>query len=104
MHSHSTRVQPYQRERETVHKNLGEIIRALLGESQNSWDKYTSSITLPFNSVKSRATFYSPHFLMFRRPPRIELDILGNDRENVESEDEYVGQDLDRICKEFAFV
>ena len=89
---------------ERVHKNLGEILRALVGDNQNQWDKYTSAITLAFNSAKSRATSYSPHFLMFGRSPRIELDILDSNQNPTLSEDEYVNQTMGRLNKAFDFV
>ena len=58
-------------------------------------------MTLAFNTAKSRATNYSPYFLMFARQPRIELDLLQPPTEQDISEDEFVARTMDRMNRAF---
>ena len=55
-------------------------MRALISDSQASWDDYMSAVTFALSSAKRRAINFSPYYLMFIRRSRIELDILDNDR------------------------
>ena len=87
-----------------VHKNIEEILWALVGNNQNHWDNYTSAIPIAFNSAKSRATSYNLHLLVFRTSLRIELDILDSSQETTLTEDDYVSQTLDGLNKAFGFV
>lgn len=89
---------------ERIHKNLREILRALVGENQRSWDKYIPAITLDFKSAKSRATNYSPFFLMFGRSPSIELDIIEDNPNPEVPEDQFVADTLERMTKAFNVV
>ena len=95
---------PNPNQSERVHRNLGEIMRALISDNQASWDDYLSAITLAFNCAKSRATNFSPYYLMFMRKPRIELDILDNNRTPGQEEDEYINESLERMHKVFSIV
>ena len=76
----------------------------MVGEGRNQWDKHTSAITIANDSAKNRATFYSPHFLMFWRIPRIELDLLDCNQNSTLSEDDYVNQMLEGTNKAFDYV
>ena len=71
---------PNPNQSERVHKNLGKILRALISDNQASCDDYLAAIILAFNCAKSRATNFSPYCLMFLRGPRMEFDILNNNR------------------------
>ena len=82
-----------------MHKNLREILRELISDNQASWDDYLAAITLAFNCAKSRATNFSPYYLMFLRSPRIELDILNNNRTPGQEEDEYVNESQENSRK-----
>ena len=95
---------PNPNQSERVHKNLGEILRALISDNQASWDDYLAAITLAFNCAKSRATNFSPYYLMFLRSPRIELDILDNSRTPGQEEDEYINESLEKLKKVFDIV
>ena len=95
---------PNPNQSERVHRNLGEILRALISDNQASWDDYLAAITLAFNCAKSRATNFSPYYLMFLRSPRIELDILNNNRTPRQKEDEYVNESLEKLKKVFNIV
>ena len=79
-------------------------MRALISDNQASWDQYFAAITLAFNCVKSRATNFSPYYLMFLRSPRIELDILDNNRTPGQEEDEYINESLEKLKKVFNIV
>ena len=95
---------PNPNQSERVHKNLGEILRALISDNQASWDDYLAAITLAFNCAKSRATNFSPYYLMFLRSPRIELDILDSSKTPGQEEDEYVNESLEKLQKVFNIV
>ena len=90
---------PNPNQSEKVHKNLGEILRALISDNQASWDDYHAAITLAFNCAKSRTTNFSPYYLMFLRSPRIELDILNYSRTPGQEADEYVNESLEKLQK-----
>ena len=89
---------------ERVHRNLGEMLRAINDENQELWDRYIPAINLALNSAKSRATSFSPFFLMFGRSPRIELDVLTNPSSSEVEEDHHVADILIRKCKAFDIV
>ena len=95
---------PNPNQSERVHRNLGEILRALISDNQASWDDYLAAITLAFNCAKSRATNFSPYYLMFLRSPRIELDILDSSKTPGQEEDEYVNESLEKLQKVFNIV
>ena len=67
-------------------------MRALISDNQASLDDYPSAITLAFDCAKSRATNFSPYYLMFMFKPRIELGILDNNRTPGQEEDEYINE------------
>ena len=79
-------------------------MRALISDNQASWDDYLAAITLAFNCAKSRATNFSPYYLMFLRSPRIELDILDSSKTPGQEEDEYVNESLEKLQKVFNIV
>ena len=89
---------------ERVHRNLGEMLRAIVENNQELWDMYIPAINLAFNSAKSKATSFSPHILMFERPPRIELDVLTKSSSHEVEEDHHIGDILERQCKAFDLV
>ena len=95
---------PNPNQSESLHRNLGEISRALISDNQASWDDYLAAITLAFNCAKSRATNVSPYYLMFLCSPRIELDILDNSRTPGQEEDEYINESLEKLKKVFDIV
>ena len=76
-------------------------MRALISDNQASWDDYLAAITLAFNCAKSRATNFSPYYLMFLRSPRIELDILDNNRASGQEDEEYINASLEKLKKVF---
>ena len=86
---------------ELVHKYFSEVLRDVVEENQDSWNRYISEIALAFSSKQRRANL---HFFMFGWPPRIELDILENDSGIGNTEDEYVSQTLKRACRAFDLV
>ena len=101
---HTLPYNPNPNQSERIHKNLGEILRALINEDQHIWDEYIPAINLAFNSAKSRATSFSPYFLMFGRSPRIELDILGGKRTTGVEEDDHVYETLQKMTAVFDIV
>ena len=95
---------PNPNQSERVHRNLGEIMRALISYNQASWDDYLSAITLAFNCAKSQATNFSPHYLMFMCKPRIELGILDNNKTPGQEEDKYINECLEKMYKVFSIM
>ena len=61
-------------------------------------------ITLAFNCGKSRATNFSPYYLLLLRSPRMEIDILDNNRTPGQEEDEYINESQEKLKKVFIII
>ena len=50
---------------ERAHQTLGRMIGKLEDEYKGQWPRHLLKLTHAYNSTRSAATGYSPHFLMF---------------------------------------
>ena len=78
---------------ERVHQTLQRMIGKLDPEKCRKWPEHIGSVLITYNATWSQVTGYSPYFLMFRRRPRLPVDLLFltvNKREWTRTIDEYV--------------
>ena len=61
---------------ERVHQTLQRMIGKLDPEKRKKWPAHIGSIIIAYNSTRSLVTGYSPYYLMFRRRPRLPIDLL----------------------------
>ena len=61
---------------ERVHQTLQHMIGKLDPEKRRKWPVHIGSIIIAYNSTRSLVTGYSPYYLMFRRRPRLPIDLL----------------------------
>ena len=61
---------------ERVHQTLQRMIGKLDLEKRRKWPAHIGSIIIAYNSTRSLVTRYSPYYLMFRRRPRLPIDLL----------------------------
>ena len=61
---------------ERVHQMLQCIIGKLDPEKRKKWPTHIGSIIIAYNSTRSLVTGYSLYYLMFRRRPRLPIDLL----------------------------
>ena len=93
---------PNPNQSERVHRNLGEITKAWISDNEASSDDYLSAITLAFDCTKSRATTFSPYYLMLVRKLRTELDILDKNKAPGQEEYQYINESLEKMYKVFS--
>ena len=78
---------------ERVHQTLQRMIGKLNPEKCWKWPEHIGSMLIAYNATRSQVTGYSPYFLMFRRRPRLPVDLLFptvNQQEWTRTIDEYV--------------
>ena len=61
---------------EQAHQTLGRMIGKLEDEYKGQWPRHLLKLTHACNSTRSAITFYSLHFLMFRRWPWLPIDFV----------------------------
>ena len=61
---------------ERVHQTLQRMIGKLEPEKRRKWPAHIGSIIIAYNSTRSLVTGYSLYYLMFRRRPRLPIDLL----------------------------
>ena len=61
---------------ERVHQTLQRMIGKLDLEKRWKWPDHIGSMLIAYNTTRSQVTGYSPYFLMFRRRPRLPVDLL----------------------------
>ena len=61
---------------ERVHQTLQRVIGKLHPEKRKKWPAHIGSIIIAYNSTRSLVTRYSLYYLMFRRRPRLPIDLL----------------------------
>ena len=78
---------------ERVHQTLQRMIGKLNPEKCQKCPKHVGSVLIAYNATQSQVTGYSLYFLMFRRRPRLPVDLLFltvNNREWTRTINEYV--------------
>ena len=77
---------------ERVHQTLQRMIGKLDLEKRRKWPAHIGSIIIAYNSTRSLGTGYSPYYLMFRRRPRLPIDLFPTSRTQMLTRtiDEYV--------------
>ena len=87
---------------ERVHRTLQRMIGKLELEKRQKWPAHIGLIIIAYNSTRSLVTGYSPYYLMFRRRPRLPIDLLFPMRRKqtlTRTIDEYVASLYDRLRK-----
>ena len=77
---------------EHAHQMLIRMVGKLDPKCKHRWPDHILSICHSYNATRSQVTGYSPHFLMFRRRPRLPIDLLFPTvrRDAVKGVNEYV--------------
>ena len=69
-------------------------------EKRRKWPEHVGSVLIAYNATRSQVTGYSPYFLMFRRRPRLPVDLLlptVNNREWTHTIDKHVKALYERL-------
>ena len=85
-----------------VHQTLQHMLGKLDPEKRKKWPAHIGLIIIAYNSTRSLVTGYSPYYLMFRRRPRLPIDLLFPMRRTqmlTRTIDEYVASLYDRLRK-----
>ena len=53
---------------------LFRMIGKLASDKKVQWEQHLPELLQAYNSMRSAVTSYSPHYLMFRRHPRLPVD------------------------------
>ena len=88
------------RSAERLHQTLQRMIGKLNPEKRRKWPEHIGSVLIAYNATRSQVTGYSPYFLMFRRRPRLPVDLLFptvNNQEWTRTIDEYVKALYERL-------
>ena len=77
---------------ECAHQTLIRMVGKLDPKCKHRWPDHISSICHAYNVMRSQVMGYLPHFLMFRRRPRLPIDLLFLTvrRDAVKGVDKYV--------------
>ena len=92
---------------ERVHQTLERMIGKLDLEKRKKWPAHIGSIIIAYNSTRSLVTGYSPYYLMFRRRPRLPIDLLFPTRRTqmlTHTIDEYIASLYDCLRKSLVIV
>ena len=87
---------------ERVHQMLQRMIGKLDPEKRQKWPAHIGLIIIAYNSTRSLVTGYSPYYLMFRRRPRLPIDLLFpmlSTQTLTRTIDKYVASLYDRLRK-----
>ena len=85
---------------ERVHQTLRRMIAKMDPDKRAKWPSHLGPILIAYNATRSLITGYSPYFLMFRRRPRLPVDLLFptiRQDENSRTTDEYVTSLYDKL-------
>ena len=88
------------RSAERVHQTLQRMIGKLDLEKRKNWPTHIGSIIIAYNSTRSLVTGYSPYYLMFKRRPRLPIDLLfptHRTRMMTHTIEEYIANLYDRL-------
>ena len=61
---------------ERLHQMIMCMIRKLGEDKKANWPSHLAEIAHAYNATQSAVTRYSPHYLMFRRWPRLPVDFV----------------------------
>ena len=61
---------------ERFHQTLFRMIGKLSADKKAQWELHLPELLQAYNSTRSAVTGYSPHYLMFGRPPRLPVDFF----------------------------
>ncbi len=91
-----------------MHRDLGNMIRALMRDTGQKWDQILPQAVFALNTTVSSVTGYSPFQLMFGRDPTTPLHLLyaieeGKQMPNTNTS-EYVQAIKDRFSNAYSFV
>ena len=90
-----------------VHQALHRMIGKLDPEKRQKWPAHIGSIIIAYNSTRSLVTGYSLYYLMFRRRPRLPIDLLFPTHRTqtlTRTIDEYVASLYDHLRKSLVVV
>ena len=85
---------------ERVHQTLRRMIAKMDPDKRAKWPSHLGPILIAYNATRSLITGYSPYFLMFRRRPRLPVDLLFltvRRDENLRTTDEYITSLYDKL-------
>ena len=85
---------------EQVHLTLRRMIAKVDPEKRAKWPSHLGPKIIAYNATRSLITGYLPYFLMFRRRPRLPVDLLFptvRRDENSRTTDEYVTSLYDKL-------
>ena len=83
-----------------VHQTLRRMIAKMDPDKRTKWPSHLGPILIAYNATRSLITGYSPYFLMFRRRPRLPVNLLFPTvrwDENSRTTDEYVTSLYDKL-------
>ena len=61
---------------EVVNRNLGNLLRTLVGEHTGSWDLQLATAEFAYNTAVNRTTCKSPHEIVYGFRPRQPIDLI----------------------------
>ena len=90
---------------EHMNQTLIHLIGKLDEDKKACWSRHLPQLLMAYNSTHSAVTGYSPHFLLFGRRPRIQIDYLFLTLRNMPHKsklEEYVALHQKRLKEAFA--
>ena len=61
---------------ERLNRSVLNMLKTLGDKEKTKWKDHLSSLAFAYNSSVCKSTGYSPHFLMFGRPPILPIDLM----------------------------
>ena len=61
---------------ERAHRDLGNVLRSLMVETQKEWSELLQNAVMALNSSKSSVTGVTPHFALFGKERRMPIDMI----------------------------
>ena len=61
---------------ERAHRTLGQLLRSDDSSSPNSWAQKVDAAIFKINISRNRITGVTPYYAMYRRNPRVPLDVF----------------------------
>ena len=85
---------------ERTMRTLRQTMRALLADEKHNWKELLPGINLALNSSFHNTTKYSPYFLIFGQPPRLQRSIIfGEELNDSEDQNTYAAYFIERLKK-----